>query len=782
MGSEVTTAAMAEGAEQRDVLVAFHRALTREQHNLARWPDSLRQQLYNRLQWEETTRAFVEAAVGRKKPGAGPWARIATPFAESPALVRTLFGHDFWVTDCAVSPAGDLLASASTACVILWDLETGVRRLQVDAGGVCSFGSHGSAIVTAVNAPDDGAVSVWDTSTGALLRTSKSIRDRVVECCAVSPDGALIVSGHRSGAFVGGSLLVWDEITLEERAFDEFQHRDCGMVDACAWTPDATWVVFTDRSGALRVINAATGDTSWEPPVEQQGWGEIRAVAVSPDGRLLAEGGTYRLVVLDITTGEVVARLEEGGPTVNSCRFSPDGSLLVSGRDDGVVELWDVASGERHGALTGHGDGVLCSAFSPDGALLITGARDRTLKIWDISLAGKGEAPTARHDGSVRACVAAPDGSFLLTGGEDGLLSTWDFQTGARLRVLPEPAGRVDEAFVSTGRKYWEDGEVRYLGGRPLPGLTDCAVGPDAAFAVCVSSNKTLKTWDLRTGDERATWQGHDYPIYGCAVSPDGAFLVTAAADETVRIWEAESGEELQILEGHANFTDCAVSPDGGYLVAGGSRGAVQLWNPAKSERVRTMGASAGVCACAVSPDGSVVVAVTEDGSVNTWDAETGDAMLSARAHEGDTATCAITPDGLLVASAGSDYAVRVLRISDGVSVLTVPVSASPAALALHPWLPILAWGDTAGSVFVARLVDIEYGPIVVAPFTRGREVVALCPACQSTIPVGEGHAAHTVRCPTAGCALELLISERVRRDLRWKRRRAKRSARRTSR
>ena len=65
--------------------------------------------------------------------------------------------------------------------------------------------------------------------------------------------------------------------------------------------------------------------------------------------------------------------------------FSPDGTLLASGRQDWRVKIWRVGSWQEVAVLEGHHGGVLGIAFSPDGRLLVSGSADNTIKLWDLS-------------------------------------------------------------------------------------------------------------------------------------------------------------------------------------------------------------------------------------------------------------------------------------------------------------------------------------------------------------------------------------------------------------
>ena len=77
------------------------------------------------------------------------------------------------------------------------------------------------------------------------------------------------------------------------------------------------------------------------------------------------------------------------------------------------------------------------------------------------------------------------------------------------------------------------------------------ALSGDGRLAVSASSDKTLKVWEVESGRELRTLEGHTDWVYGVALSGDGRRAVSASWDKTLKVWEVESGRELRTLEGH---------------------------------------------------------------------------------------------------------------------------------------------------------------------------------------------------------------------------------------
>jgi hypothetical protein len=311
-----------------------------------------------------------------------------------------------------------------------------------------------------------------------------------------------------------GSLLEWLFPLLGERTV--FCHGS--SVYAIALSPDGKLLASGGSSNIVSIWDLATGEAM--PPLALgDDVAHVDALAFSPDGKTLALPGEWLYPVLEpirlwsVATGEVLLRFSTDELlVVYSLAFSPDGKMLASGDWDGAVHLWDVASGRLLRSLSAHTELVSSLAFSSDGDMLASASYDGTVVLWDVA-AGQPLNTLDAHSDFVSSVAFSPDGTMLASGSLDNTVILWDVSTGQPLQTL-RGEDHVSSVAFSPDGKTLASGEVLQV-----------------------------KLWDVATGAMLRVLEGHSKAARSLAFLPDGNRLASGSMDTTIKLWEVAAGQ-----------------------------------------------------------------------------------------------------------------------------------------------------------------------------------------------------------------------------------------------
>ncbi len=84
----------------------------------------------------------------------------------------------------------------------------------------------------------------------------------------------------------------------------------------------------------------------------------------------------------DTATGRRIEVLKGHEGRVRAVAWSPDDRLIATGSDDRTVRLWSSATLEEIAIVGVHQDKVASVAWSRDGTRLLTGSFDGTARVW----------------------------------------------------------------------------------------------------------------------------------------------------------------------------------------------------------------------------------------------------------------------------------------------------------------------------------------------------------------------------------------------------------------
>merc|ERR1719251_77510 len=102
--------------------------------------------------------------------------------------------------------------------------------------------------------------------------------------------------------------------------------------------------------------------------------------------------------------------------------------------------------------------------------------------------------------------------------------------------------------------------------------VSDVVLSSDGHFALSGSWDKTLRLWDLSTGNTTRRFESHTKDVMSVAFSADNRQIVSGSRDKSIKLWNTLAQCKYTIQEeGHSDWVSCVrFSPDGSLCASGG--------------------------------------------------------------------------------------------------------------------------------------------------------------------------------------------------------------------
>ena len=337
-------------------------------------------------------------------------------------VTKSLPGGGYGLGTAAYSADGKLLAAGTYAygTIKVWDL--GPMRVQATLYGQSpvqsvTFSPDGKLLATT-----SGELRIWDVAT---MREIRTLTDAPVSRAVFSADGKWLAS-NPGGQFPGYAMKIWNANTLQEEASVT---QEKGF--------PAFWLAFSEAKTAPQKIGNVRSWPFVSGGASRTAWGSYSAMAISPDGKWLAQPAvpTGAVEIWDATSGEKLRVIPAHKLAVTKLSFSRDGQWLITvGQDSnptmvqgqpGVmlayprVSVWNTATWEPEFSITFPTTAGTDAEISADGKFLAV-SKGNVTQLFDLEQK-KPVAAFASPDGRSGYVAITPDGKLLVQGALEGV-------------------------------------------------------------------------------------------------------------------------------------------------------------------------------------------------------------------------------------------------------------------------------------------------------------------------------------------------------------------------
>ncbi|RCK66116.1 Periodic tryptophan protein 2 [Candida viswanathii] len=452
---------------------------------------------------------------------------------------------------------------------------------------------------------DDVLSVIWSSDSRFLISTSKDMTCKMFSLHSDEKDIAMTFAGHRDyviNAFFSkdqeviytvskdGALFKWEYTERpskedEESDDDEddekpmswritsknFFYAD-GKLKCATFHPDSKLLITGFTNGEFRIYEIEDFNLI---QLLSMGQNAVNTVNINKTGEWLAFGSAKfgQLLVYEWQSESYILKQQGHFDSLNTLCYSPDGSRIVTGSDDGKIKIWDVRSGFCLMTFTEHTSAVTHVQFAKKGQVLFSSSLDGTIRAFDLIRFRNFRTFTATTRIPFSCLAVDPSGEVVVGGSQDTFeIFVWSVQTGQLLDSL-------------TGH----DGPISYL-----------TFGVENSILASASWDKTIRIWNIFSRNQTVEPIEIQSDVLCLAMRPDCKELSVLTLDGHISVYDIEDAKQLHLIDGRKDiltgryledrftaknssrgkyFSTIAYSFDGLTLIAGGNNNSICMYD-----------------------------------------------------------------------------------------------------------------------------------------------------------------------------------------------------------